>query len=103
MRTHKSFVKPPGTVSDDTKMTLLLAQSLVQNEGAIDTKIVESYQNWLNSSTPASGVGKTITSLFKGVKTYKGYQNRMNKIIESWVISESNGSLMRVAPAVMPY
>lgn len=88
----------PGTTTDDTEMTLVLAQSLIKNKGYNRDHIILGYEAWANST---SMVGINTRKLFKGVKTVKGYQSRYNKLFNSQETinnNQSNGSMMRASP-----
>jgi ADP-ribosylglycohydrolase len=88
-----------GTVTDDTEMTWVLVNHLILNNGKFDEdKLILSYLKWANSR--GKFMGKNTRSLFKGIKTIKGYKNRYEKQFPNKEITEnaqSNGSLMRCA------
>lgn len=96
---------PPGTVTDDTEMTLILARALVTNRGFDAEAVVTEYEKWAN--THPRGIGKNTKALFQGVSSYKWYLRRTEKVFGSLGpdglypgSSESNGGLMRVSSAV---
>lgn len=67
-----------GSVSDDTEMTIALFNTLKSNNMKYDKdKVILSYMEWANSKPP--GIGKNTGDLLKGVKTLKGYENRLEK------------------------
>lgn len=89
---------PVGSVTDDTEMTLALANSLTKIGYYDRDDVVLSYMNWANSDTKSMG-GNT-RALFKGVKTIKGYESRYSKI-EDPDLLQSNGALMRCTPLAL--
>lgn len=90
----------PGSVSDDTEMSLALLRALLSNDMKFhrDT-VLKNYMEWANSGAM---LGKNTRKLFKGVKTIKGYEKRFNDINEEEKSSmQSNGSLMRCSPLAL--
>ena len=61
-----------GQITDDTEMTLSLANSLVRNKCYHRDDVIVSYMNWANSNCPY--MGTNTRELFKGVKTINGYK-----------------------------
>ena len=100
-----------GQVSDDTEMTLALANSLIQNNEHPDynrEKVILAYESWANSGN--IGMGTNTRSLLKGVTTIKGFENRykrgMNGTLkgmkyDNLTLVQSNGSLMRCTPLAL--
>lgn len=84
-----------GQCTDDTEMTLTLLRALIRDRGYQREKVLKDYITWANSGTWM--MGKNTRYLFKGIKTIKGYTNRMAKIQSS----QSNGALMRCAPLAL--
>lgn len=89
----------PGSVSDDTNMTLALLKTLIKDKFKyIENHVILAYmefaekQKWM--------MGKNTKALFKGVKTVRGYIGRVKKHIDHMVKSQSNGTLMRASPLV---
>lgn len=80
-----------GQYTDDTEMMMCLARSL---NNYSQQKAVMEYLEWCNSGVKSCG--KNTKALFKGVKTFKGYQTRAIKQFENNP-SQSNGALMRCA------
>lgn len=67
-----------GQVTDDSEMTLTLLQQIL--DGKYDKqKVVLSYLEWANSGLWA--MGRNTRELFKGIKTFKGYTKRYEKIL----------------------
>lgn len=105
--TRKSVI---GQVTDDSEMTLTLANSLIRNKGYNRDDVIISYEDWASSNH--SGMGTNTRLLLHGVKTVKGYETRFNKAMSgdlkgmkagSLIEVQSNGSLMRAAPlALLP-
>lgn len=88
----------PGQTTDDTEMSLTLAHSMIRNNGYDRNDVIMSYERWANNS-PLLGIN--TRTLFKGVKTIKGYEKRYNKLFstpESIYDNQSNGSMMRCFP-----
>lgn len=93
-------------VTDDTQMTLILARSLIANNGFDKDEIIKAYQYWANTQKPLYA-GRNLRALFKGVHTLAGYRSRATKTFGSQdkaglypASSQSNGALMRVSSAV---
>ena len=91
-----------GQVTDDSEMTLTLLRYLVANGKYNKTDVTMSYMTWANSPNLWM-LGRNTRSLFKGIKTYKGYTNRMNKQITSGTCetNQSNGAMMRCSPLAL--
>ena len=89
-----------GQVSDDTEMTLALANSLLDEGGYKRDSVIRAYEDWANSKPV--GMGKNTRRLFHGVKTVKGYQQHYDKAMkEDLETTQSNGSLMRATPLAL--
>lgn len=88
---------PPGQVTDDTEMAASLFYSLLSTDFEYDSETTAlEYMRWANSRTKM--IGKNTAKLFKGVKTYKGYLKRYDKLYpneEARSRMQSNGPLMR--------
>ena len=99
-RFHGESIFPIGSVTDDTQMTLTLANQIIKDKGYNRNNVILAYENW---AATGKMMGKNTRALFKGVKTVKGYQNRYDKIfstpMEEW--TQSNGSLMRCSPLII--
>jgi ADP-ribosylglycohydrolase len=81
-----------GQVSDDSEMTIILANHLFKNNFYIQKEaLVLEYIEWANHPT-CFGMGKNTRQLFKGIKTYNGYLKRMSLNEKT---SQSNGAMMR--------
>lgn len=88
-----------GQVSDDTEMTLALANSLSSAGHYSSDGALAAYMDWANSKCPF--MGTNTRTLFHRVKTRRGYASRFKKVYgsspqDAW--SQSNGCLMRCAP-----
>ena len=70
-----------GQPTDDSEMAILLARSIVKNNGYYPEEALKSYQYWYNSNP--FDCGFTISSALNG---------RLNKL------SQANGAMMRVSP-----
>lgn len=86
-----------GQWTDDTEMTLALAQALLVGQGYNRDIVIDFYEKWANSKP--FGMGKNTGKLFRGVKTVSGYENRYKKL--DLTNNQSNGSLMRAAPLAL--
>lgn len=99
-RFHGETVFNVGSVTDDTQMTLILANQIIKDKNYNRNNVILAYEEW---AFTGKMLGKNTRALFKGVKTIKGYENRYNKIfsapIEEW--TQSNGSLMRCSPLII--
>lgn len=88
---------PPGSVSDDTEMTITLMRSMIEEKTYDNDKVLLAYLKWANSGITM--LGKNTRKLMKGVTTLRGYKNRMTKIDEKEKHTMlSNGALMRCSP-----
>ena len=94
-----------GQVTDDSEMTLALLRYLAENNFEYrGEEVLKAYLDWANSG--GWMLGKNTRALLKGVKTAKGYSQRMAKILElpEDERSQSNGAMMRCTPlALLPY
>jgi len=91
-----------GQYSDDTEMSLALIRCLIENKGWKQEKVALAYMTWANSTI---NIGRNTRELFKGVKTFNGYNSRYEKKFQMKVgqfphnslgeNNQSNGSLMR--------
>jgi len=105
-RFHGETVFNVGSVTDDTQMTLTLANQIIRDNYLSEVPIynknnvILAYEEW---ATHGKMLGKNTRALFKNIKTVKGYEGRYNKIFstskEEW--TQSNGSLMRCTPLVI--
>ena len=94
-----------GQVTDDSEMTLALLRYLAEHNFEYrGEEVLKAYLDWANSG--GWMLGKNTRALLKGVKTVKGYEKRMAKILElpEDERSQSNGAMMRCTPlALLPY
>lgn len=90
----------PGSISDDTEMTLALLRGLLSQGMQYDRNtIISSYIVWANQS---QNLGRNTRRLFKGIKTIRGYEGRMTRIDATEKKEmQSNGSLMRASPLAL--
>lgn len=81
-------------------MAMTLLHHLLINQWRYDpNQVVMDYMHWANSGTKF--IGRNTRELFKGIKTYRGYQIRYQKKFGSSnerEASQSNGALMRCYP-----
>jgi ADP-ribosyl-[dinitrogen reductase] hydrolase len=98
-----TFKYPPGTITDDTEMSLALAWSIMASTGYNRDKAAKEYIAWANSG--AWAMGRNTRQLFQGVSTLAGYEKRRALKLGEHIDlqSQSNGFLMRACPlAVLP-
>jgi ADP-ribosyl-[dinitrogen reductase] hydrolase len=90
----------PGSVSDDTEMTLVLLTSLLARSGYDREDALKGYLTWCNDGSPM--LGKNTRLLMKGVTTVKGYYKRVERLEGAGKLDmsqvQSNGTLMRCSP-----
>jgi ADP-ribosyl-[dinitrogen reductase] hydrolase len=97
------FHLQPGQWTDDTSMTLCLAESLVECQGFNPSDQMERYTRWYQvgywSSTGACfDIGNTVAqALHRFARTSDPYSGTSDPY------SAGNGSLMRLAPVPMVY
>lgn len=91
-----------GQVSDDTEMTLIILKSIIKFHGIYNKRhVLQEYLNWANDKRNFY-LGRNTRSLFKGVKTIKGYEKRFKKKTkEEHKKNQSNGALMRCSPLAL--
>lgn len=94
---------PIGQCSDDFELSMALCNGLIRGGDYNRDIIVEEYMAWANSK--CKFMGTNTRAVFHGIKTLKGYDNRMKIILEKPETerSQSNGSLMRCTPLVIFY
>jgi ADP-ribosylglycohydrolase len=90
-----------GQVTDDSEMTITLLRSLLDKGGYDRTDVLENYMAWAN--VPGTMMGRNTRALLKGIKTIRGYENRIAKIhaLPPNDVSQSNGGLMRASPLAL--
>lgn len=90
-------------VSDDSEMTLALLRTLIHDHGYNRDNVIMSYLRWANSG--GWMLGKNTRALLKGVKTLRGYNTRISKILDLPISerSQSNGAMMRCSPLALLY
>ncbi|KAL8868713.1 MAG: hypothetical protein Q9174_004806 [Haloplaca sp. 1 TL-2023] len=112
-RHNDNFNLPPGCWTDDTSMTLCLAQSLVDGKGLFDAKDqVQKYMAWYETGYMSSigrcfdigNATRTALSTWRkqlendaGAESMQVGQNAIDRTLKRKVQC-GNGSLMRVSP-----
>jgi ADP-ribosylglycohydrolase len=81
----------PGQYSDDTQMSLMVAESLVENHGFNPDDLARRYVEWITSGR-ARGYGKTTLMAVQNLISGKRWSE--SGIAGSW----GNGTAMRAAP-----
>ena len=103
MRGGGAFRLKPGEWTDDTSMTLCLAESLIENDGFNPDDQMQRYVRWyqhgyLSSTGKCFDIGMTtLNSLKSYMETKEPYPGLANPK------GAGNGSLMRVAPIALAY
>ena len=87
-----------GQVTDDSCFSIALAGAIFKHRAPTQDQIITEYLELCNG--PLQFLGRNTRTLFKGVKTISGYRSRYLKMLENEV-SQSNGSLMRIMPAIL--
>lgn len=81
----------PGQYSDDTQMSILVAESLIENKGFKPEDLAARYADWIGSGA-ARGYGKTTLLAVQNLHAGKSYR-------ESGIAGAfGNGTAMRAAP-----
>jgi ADP-ribosyl-[dinitrogen reductase] hydrolase len=98
---RKLFTGVIGQITDDTEMALLITRGLLKNDIYDRDFMIAEYMEWANYNIYPF-LGYNIRSLFKGIKTRRGYDNRIKKqgTYEIDKLTQSNGCLMRCYPLV---
>lgn len=81
-----------GQVTDDSEMTKILLSSILENGEYNESDVITRYLSWANSGHWM--MGRNTRTLFKGIKTIKGYKARLSKIEDKDSL-QSNGFMMR--------
>lgn len=80
-----------GQWTDDTQLSIIVAESLIKNHGFNPTSISEDYLKWFDSGK-ARGYGKTTKLAIDNLRDGKKYYE--SGIVDSY----GNGTAMRAAP-----
>ena len=88
----RNKIFPIGTVTDDSEMSLVLANSLIDEGKYIKKMIVHQYIEWAHTT---SMIGRNTRFLFKERLSYQSWFNRIKQVDEN---VQGNGSLMRCSP-----
>lgn len=81
----------PGQYSDDTQMSLMVAESLIENHGFNPDDLAKRYVDWIVSGR-ARGYGKTTLMAVQNLQAGKHWSE--SGVAGSW----GNGTAMRAAP-----
>lgn len=91
-RFQKPIIYPPGSWTDDTEMTIMIGNNIIENKGNYSKdQSVMNYLEWCNSEMKM--LGRNTRTLFLGIKTRRGYDTRYAKLDKE--STQSNGALMR--------
>jgi ADP-ribosyl-[dinitrogen reductase] hydrolase len=99
----RPFGLKPGQWTDDTSMTLCLADSLIEKRGFDPTDQMDRYCRWwkegyLSSTGACFDIGITVkTALADFLRTGEPFAGSTDPF------SAGNGSLMRLAPVVLAF
>lgn len=95
--------KPPGTVTDDTELTLVLARSLVDCDGYDRENFVERLVAWYESRP--FGIGGTTTEALRRIAAERPPEQAAAEARDAKPAGEkaTNGSVMRCAPIAIAY
>lgn len=101
MTAHSFGEIPAGTWSDDTSLTIALADALSSNEAIDYQKIMYNFYLWITDGmytpyTKAFDIGRTC---FKALLCYKGGDDPLLCGGDS-ELDNGNGSIMRISPLV---
>ena len=98
---HKGGKFPAGTWSDDTSLTLALADSLGQTEEIDYSDIMKKFYNWISKGdyTPAGKAFDIGRTCFKALLNYSSGVDPL-MCGGQGENENGNGSLMRIAPLV---
>ena len=97
-RSGGRFKLPAGAWTDDTAMSLCLAESLIKNDGLNVTDLLDNFCDWAetgsNTSTGiAVGIGQNTLRVLGDYR-----RNGYLKALRFGAKNDGNGSLMRLAP-----
>lgn len=99
---------PPGTVTDDSEMTICLLTSLFKNE-TIEQR-ARRYYDWIKKGDlefgdgAPMGLGKNTQNVFKYANFDKSYSTHFGTVHSEGIIYDSfqsNGCLMRASPLIL--
>ena len=91
-----------GQGTDDSDMTRILLEHVVQGRGRLDKALILSYVRWANSGTES--LGSNTRRLLHGFKRLETYKKRFAKVFGDEAAREgqqSNGHLMRCCPLAL--
>ncbi|MBN2645010.1 MAG: ADP-ribosyl-[dinitrogen reductase] hydrolase [Desulfuromonadaceae bacterium] len=83
----------PGQVTDDTEMSLVIARSIVEQQGWNLTSIADGFVAWMRGKP--IDIGSTVR---KGIRTYM-HQGTLEMPPNEW--DAGNGAVMRLAPVCL--
>jgi ADP-ribosyl-[dinitrogen reductase] hydrolase len=78
-RYHPTIELAVGQGTDDSEMVLALLRCLISHRGYDRDKVVLAYMQWANSG--GRMLGKNTRQLFVGIKTLRGYEGRIAKVL----------------------
>jgi len=87
-----------GQATDDSELALMLARTLVRDEGYDPARVAEAYVHWITSS-PFDRGGTITAALSAGAVGGVDPAQRLSRVLAAASReSQANGSLMRVSP-----
>jgi len=87
-----------GQYTDDTLMSIALAESIIENNGFVPEKVAQEYLKWYNSGN-TRGIGSTTASAMVRLKLGASYTESGLKDLEN----AGNGTAMRASPIGLFY
>ena len=91
----------PGEWTDDTEMTLAVAQGLLANHHDPVQHISDKFLEWLNTKPP--DVGNTINAAFRKYLELNSWHKAAEEVHNTGMRTAGNGALMRTLPIALLY
>jgi len=90
----------PGEWTDDTEMTIAVAQGILENPYYPVTHIGDNFLSWLQTNPP--DVGNTINATYQKYLTLNNWHEAA-KAVHNEMRTAGNGALMRTLPVALMY